>query len=293
MILFRCNSELTVCKQTYGYLAASSDSDSSKKYYSFDIKNNGKGQLLEVLNAKCSIDNDDIGKLLENGNLCIKSGNEHPMSSNGDIYSLSTNSDSVFCKKDNNRNDNNSNDNDSNNDESIIVRSTANAFYLDNYYREKGVNLFISLKRTEDTSQVNSNINNTQLCYCTEEGHCTAREGYIKSGNNNNYYAISTTMTNNKISSTSDFVNTCTSNNGWKLLSYGKLCLGKESIPFLTAGSSYYIGYESSSNSFFFIRAITNIFMKETLNGKIKIIKNFFLIIFYFFLLFVYIFFVL
>jgi len=261
LILFRCNSEKIVCKQTYGYLASS---DSSKTYYSFDITKDGKGQLLESSNTSCSND-DDIGNLSGSGRLCINSGNKHSMN-NGDIYSLSTSNISVFS-------------NQINSDRSVIVRSTANAFYLDNYYPEKGVNLFISLKRTEDTSQVsvNGNISNTQLCYCIEEGICTAREGYIKNGNN--YYSISTTTASNKelsLTDTDHFVNTCTStnSNGWKLLSYGKLCLGAESIPFLTAGSSYYIGYESSS--FFFIRAITNIFTKETLNGKIKIIKIFY-----------------
>jgi len=254
LALFRCEKNDKICKQTYGYLA-STDIDDEKKYYSFDVKNSNGNILDFTTEPECSSDT-DVGKLQINGELCLIS-NIKVSINNNNIYSLSTKNESIF-----------SNAITSSTKQSVIVRSNGRAFYLDNYYKEKGVNLFVFNTKSETSLVTNENIKNTLLCTCTREGICTDIEGYVK--HDNEYYKIANTdqSTQNEKVSDDNFGKKCSSrDDGVKLLSYGKLCFGIESIEFFSEDKKgYYIGFSGSDAKF--IRAIKNIFTIEALTGN-------------------------
>ena len=254
LALFRCEKNDKICKQTYGYLA-STDIGNEKKYYSFDISSSN-GNIVDFTSEPSCSNDTDVGKLQKNGELCLKNDNSNPIKhsiTESNIYSISTKSTSIFSKVISDKN--------------IIIRSNGKAFFLDNYYKEKGVNLFVSYMKSA-TSVVKDNISKTILCICNREGICTSIKGYIKI--ENNYYSIeaSEQETKNKLLLDEKFRTECSSSNdGGQLLSYGNLCLGMESIEFLSSDQKeYYIGFEGNDTKF--IRAIENIFTIEDLKGK-------------------------
>ena len=254
LALFRCEKNDKFCKQTYGYLA-STDVDDKKKYYSFDV-NNSNGNILNFTSEPACSSDTDVGKLQNNGELCLN-GSIIVSIENNNIYSISTENKSIF-----------SNAITSTTKQSVIVRSNGRAFYLDNYYKEKGVNLFVFNTKSETSLVTNENIKNTLLCTCTREGICTDIEGYVK--HDSEYYKIANTdqSTQNIQVYGDNFGKKCSSgDDGVKLLSYGKLCLGMESIDFFSEDKKgYYIGFSGGDAKF--IRAIKNIFTIEALTGN-------------------------
>jgi len=256
LALFRCDIINKICKQTYGYLASN---DSTKSYYSFDAVSKSNNLIKFDGSTGCNGDA-DVGTLQSNGELCLKSDSSNQnqikyIMNEINIYNLSIDNPSVFSN--------------SNSGKSVIIRSNGWAFYLDNYYSEKGVNLFVSYRKSE-TSDVSANIRNTLLCNCQKNGICTAVEGYVKY--DNTYYKIASNnqyYDNENLSEANNFETACSNSNtnGWKVLSYGKLCLGSESIQFLmTEQIGFYIGFVNGVSKF--IRAIENVFTIEDLNGK-------------------------
>ncbi|KAG4095488.1 hypothetical protein H8356DRAFT_996875 [Neocallimastix lanati (nom. inval.)] len=258
LALFRCDIINKICKQTYGYLASN---DSTKSYYSFDAVSKSNNLIKFDGSTGCNGDT-DVGTLQSNGELCLKSDSSNQnqikyIMNEINIYNLSIDNPSVFSN--------------SNSGKSVIIRSNGWAFYLDNYYSEKGVNLFVSYRKSE-TSDVSANIRNTLLCNCQKNGICTAVEGYVKY--DNTYYKIASNnqyYDNENLSEANNFETACSNSNtnGWKVLSYGKLCLGSESIQFLmTEQIGFYIGFVNGVSKF--IRAIENVFTIEDLNGNIN-----------------------
>jgi len=255
LALFRCDIINKICKQTYGYLASN---DSIKSYYSFDATSKENKLVQFNGTTECSEDT-DVGTLQSNGELCLKSDSSTTQNqikyvmNDINIYTVPTDNPSVFSN--------------SNSGKSVIIRSNGWAFYLDNYYSENGINLFVSYRKSE-TSYVSANISNTFLCNCQKNGICTAVEGYVKY--DDTYYKIADSDQSIKNVQVSDdnFGTICSSSNdGVKLLSYGKLCLGMESIEFFSEDKKgYYIGF--SGNDAKFIRAVKNIFTIEALNGN-------------------------
>ena len=253
LALFRCENNDKICKQTYGYLV-SSDVDDEKIYYSFAVDATN-GITLDSFASEPTCGDTDFAKIQKNGGeLCLNSSIKLSIN-DSNIYSISTEKESIFSKA-------------STTKQSVIVRSNGRAFYLDNYYKEKGVNLFVSNTKSEATLVTDESINNALLCTCTREGICTNIEGYVK--HDNTYYKIvdSNQSTKNGLVSDDNFGTKCsTSNDGLKLLSYGKLCLGMESIEFFSEDKKgYYIGFLGGDAKF--IRAIKNIFTIEALTGN-------------------------
>lgn len=162
-----------------------------------------------------------------------------------------------------------------NSGKSVIVKATANAFYLDNLYVGKGVNIFVSGKKSDSSEVTDSTLEKALISICSYDGICIAVDGFIK--NETNYYSMAKTgkTGNAKIddSSSTKFGTGCStpSDDGGKILADGSLCLGKEAIPFISDGKTgFYITYDSSA--FKFVRAIKNVFTKEEFDstkGKI------------------------
>jgi len=253
LALFRCENNDKICKQTYGYLV-SSDVDDEKIYYSFAV-DAANGITLDSFASEPTCGDTDFAKIQKNGGeLCLNSSIKLSIN-DSNIYSISTEKESIFSKA-------------STTKQSVIVRSNGRAFYLDNYYKEKGVNLFVSNTKSEATLVTDENINNTSLSTCTREGICTDIEGYIK--HDNTYYKIADTdqsVQNEKVSDDNFGKRCSSSDDGVKLLSYGKLCLGMESIEFFSEDKKgYYIGFSGGDAKF--IRAIKNIFTIEALTGN-------------------------
>ncbi|ORX96949.1 hypothetical protein LY90DRAFT_643126 [Neocallimastix californiae] len=253
LALFRCENNDKICKQTYGYLV-SSDVDDEKIYYSFAV-GAANGITLDSFASEPTCGDTDFAKIQKNGGeLCLNSSIKLSIN-DSNIYSISTEKESIFSKA-------------STTKQSVIVRSNGRAFYLDNYYKEKGVNLFVSNTKSEATLVTDENINNTSLSTCTREGICTDIEGYIK--HDNTYYKIADTdqsVQNEKVSDDNFGKRCSSSDDGVKLLSYGKLCLGMESIEFFSEDKKgYYIGFSGGDAKF--IRAIKNIFTIEALTDN-------------------------
>lgn len=255
LALFLCNTTSKICTQTYGYIKSSDTS--TPKYYSFDI-NSSNANAEYTLLGTCA-----IGGMYTGGKLCFSTTTtDVGEMKSGNVYALSNGSKSVFVEAA------------ASLVGAVIIRSNGYAFYLDTLYSGKGINLFAANTKITATSSINDN-NETKLSIysCSDEGICTAADGYVKNGSK--YYNVQTTAsspTSAKMTD-NDFKSNCSTakDDGGFLLNDGSLCLGNESVEFLGSKEiGNYTIYDSSltTKAYQYVRAIENVFIKSPLTCK-------------------------
>jgi len=247
IVILNCDNNS--CKRTFGYFKTNGNNYYSIPYTGFE---NNKRYLL--------IDNcgSNIGGLMTGEKFCQGFNEIDDSMTDGQSYIISANSQTIFSNIIEGK--------------SLVISATSNTLIYNGLSANEGIQLFGSgvLISSSETKIDSKDEKKLVLYYCNNNGICHSLKGYIKVSEYN-YYKVESNESERINFDDNDYeYKECTKETAGNLISDKKLCLGNESVDFISQDdkTEYYI--YNKGGQYLFVRGVNNMFTIEEFNGSGK-----------------------